>query len=146
MEKRFIPKAIIALIAIIALVCSLNMKAQTYTNEPAKAFWPMDNLDGYETPTILSPEGAFSIASVDLNGVNAVGTSGVDWCEHQFIKLQTPNGESDAINWFVKPTKGLTFTPTKISAYVAKFGTDAIPHNILVTGKTAEVKSIVLGT
>ncbi len=146
MEKRFIPKAIIALIAIIALVCSLNMKAQTYTNEPAKAFWPMDNLDGYETPTILSPEGAFSIASVDLNGVNAVGTSGVDWCEHQFIKLQTPNGESDAINWFVKPTKGLTFTPTKISAYVAKFGTDAIPHNIIVTGKTAEGKSIVLGT
>ncbi len=146
MEKRFIPKAIIAVIAIIALVCGLSIKAQTYTNEPAKAFWPMDSMEGYELPTILSPEGAFSIASFDLNGVQAVGTSGVNWCDYQFIKLQTPNDESDAVNWFVKPTKGLTFTPTKISAYVAKFGTDAIPHNIIVTGKTAEGKSILLGT
>ncbi|MDE7420062.1 MAG: Ig-like domain-containing protein [Muribaculaceae bacterium] len=145
-NKRFIPKAIIAVIAIVALVCSLNIKAQTYTNEPAKAFWPMDNLDGYETPTILTPEGAFSIASFDLNGVNAVGTSGVNWCDHQFIKLQTPNDEWDAVKWFLKPTKGLTFTPTKISAYITKFGTDAVAHNVIVTGKTAEGNSIVLGT
>lgn len=144
--KRFIQRAIIAAIAIIALVCGLTMKAQTYNNEPAKAFWPMDNMDGYELPTILSPEEAFSIASFDLNGVAAVGTSGVNWCEHQFIKLQPANGESDAVSWFLKPTKGLTFTPTRISAYIAKFGTDAAPHNVIVTGKTAEGKSIVLGT
>ena len=146
MEKRFIPKAIIAVIAIIALVCGLSMKAQTYTNEPAKAFWGMDSMDGFELPSILSPEGAFAIASFDLNGVAAVGTSGVNWCDHQFIKLQTPNDESDAVNWFIKPTKGLTFTPTKISAYIAKFGTDAKPHNVIVTGKTAEGNSVVLGT
>lgn len=146
MNKRFIPKAIIALIAIVALVCSLSMKAQTYTNEPAKAFWGMDSMDGYELPSTLLPEGAFSIASFDLNGATATGTSGVNWCEHQFIKLQPANGESDAVGWFMKPTKGLTFTPTKISAYIAKFGTDASPHNVIVTGKTAEGKSIVLGT
>ncbi len=144
--KRFIPKAIIAVIALIALVCGISSMAQTYSNEPAKAFWPMDTMDDYEMPTILSPEGAFSIASLDLNGVAAVGTSGVNWCEHQFIKLQTPNDESDAVNWILKPSKGLTFTPAKISAYIAKFGTDAIPHNVIVTGKTAEGKSIVLGT
>ena len=114
MEKRFIPKAIIAVIAIIALVCGLNMKAQTYSNEPAKAFWGMDSMDGYELPSVLSPEGAFSIASCDLNGASAVGTSGVNWCDHQFIKLQPANGESDAVTWFLKPTKGLTFTPTKM--------------------------------
>ena len=146
MEKRFIPKAIIAVIAIIALVCGLSAKAQTYSNEPAKAFWPMDSMDGYELPTILSPAEAFSIASLDLNEVTPVGTSGVNWCEHQFIKLQPTNGEDDAADWFLKPTKGLTFTPTRISAYIAKFGTDAAPHNIIVTGKTAEGKSIVLGT
>ncbi|MDE5996629.1 MAG: hypothetical protein K2G77_00290, partial [Muribaculaceae bacterium] len=134
------------MIAIVALVCSLSIKAQTYTNEPAKAFWGMDSMDGYELPSTLLPEGAFSIASFDLNGATATGTSGVNWCEHQFIKLQPANGESDAVGWFMKPTKGLTFTPTKISAYIAKFGTDASPHNVIVTGKTAEGKSIVLGT
>ncbi len=146
MEKRFIPKAIIAAIAIIALMCGLSSKAQTYINEPAKAFWGMDSMDDYELPGVLLPEGAFSIASCDLNGATPTGTSGVNWCEHQFIKLQPANGESDAVSWFMKPTKGLTFTPTKISAYIVKFGTDAAPHNVTVTGKTAEGKSIVLGT
>ncbi len=145
-HNRIIPKAIIALIAVIALVCGLNTKAQTYTNEPAKAFWGMDSMDGYELPSLLTPEGAFSIASLDLNGATPTGLSNVNWCEHQFIKLQPANGESDAVDWFMKPTKGLTFTPTKISAYIAKFGTDAAAHNVIVTGKTVEGKSIVLGT
>ena len=146
MNKRFIPKAIIAVIAIIALVCGFTSKAQTYSNEPAKAFWPMDSMDGFETPTILSPEGAFSIASFDLNGVQAVGTQKPNWSDYQFIKLQTPNDEMDAVSWYLKPTKGLTFTPTKVSAHCTKFGTDAIPHNVIVTGKTKEGKEIVLGT
>lgn len=146
MNQRFIPKAIIAVIAVIALVCGFTSKAQTYSNEPAKAFWPMDSMDGFETPTILSPEGAFSIASFDLNGVQAVGTQKPNWSDYQFIKLQTPNDEMDAVDWYLKPTKGLTFTPTRISAHCTKFGTDAIPHNVIVTGKTAEGKSIVLGT
>ncbi|MDE6512208.1 MAG: hypothetical protein K2L00_09000, partial [Muribaculaceae bacterium] len=146
MEKRFIPKAIIAIIAIIALVCGFTMKAQTYVNEPGKAFWGMDSMDGFELPSVLSPEGAFSIASCDLNGVQAVGTSGVNWCEHQFIKLQPAVDANDAVSWFVKPTKGLNFTPTRISAYCAKFGTDAAPHNIIVSGKTADSEPVVLGT
>ena len=146
MEKRFIPKAIIAVIAIIALACGLTTKAQTFSNEPGKAFWGMDSMDGYELPSVLTPEGAFSIASCDLNGVQAVGCEGVNWCDYKFLKLQPAVDANDAVSWYVKPSKGLTFTPTRISAYVAKFGTDAAPHNIIVTGKTAEGKSIVLGT
>ncbi len=145
-NNRIIPKAIIALIAIVALVCGLTAKAQTYTNEPTKAFWPMDVASDFETPTILSPEGAFSIASCDLNGVKAVGAESPQWSDYTFIKLQPANGESDAVKWTLKPTKGLTYTPTKISAYIVKFGTDAAPHNVVVTGKTAEGKAIVLGT
>ncbi|MDE6856885.1 MAG: hypothetical protein K2J34_10515, partial [Muribaculaceae bacterium] len=146
MEKRFIPKAIIAVIAIITLACGLTTKAQTFSNEPGKAFWGMDSMDGYELPSVLTPEGAFSIASCDLNGVQAVGCEGVNWCDYKFLKLQPAVDANDAVSWYVKPSKGLTFTPTRISAYVAKFGTDAAPHNIIVTGKTAEGKSIVLGT
>lgn len=144
--KRFIPKVIIALIAIVALAWGLTSNAQTYTNEPTKAFWPMDNLDGYESPTILSPEGAFSVASLDLNGIKAVGVEKPNWTDYKFIKLQPANGESDAPSWTLKPAKGLTFTPTKISSYIAKFGTDAAPHNVIVTAKTAEGKSVVIGT
>ena len=145
-NKRFLPKAIIALIAIVALICGLTTKAQTYTNEQVKALWTMDAMDNYEMPSVLSPKEAFSIASCNLNGATATGTSGVNWCEYKFIKLQPANGEKDAVSWHMKPAKGLTFSPTKISAYIAKFGTDAAPHNVIVTGKTSEGKSIVLGT
>ncbi|MDE6018036.1 MAG: Ig-like domain-containing protein [Muribaculaceae bacterium] len=144
--KRFNPKTIIAAMSVIAFVCGLTMKAQTYTNEPAKAFWPMDVASDFENPTLLSPEGAFSIASFDLNGVSAVGTEGVNWCSYKFLKLQPANDANDAVKWTLKPSKGLSFTPTKVSAYIAKFGTDASAHNVTVTGKTADGQSVSLGT
>ncbi|MDE6650176.1 MAG: Ig-like domain-containing protein [Muribaculaceae bacterium] len=144
--KRFIPRAIIAITAIIALAWGLSMKAQTYTNEPAKAFWPMDVASDFENPTLLSPEGGFSVASFELNDVAAVGTEGVNWCDYKFLKLQPKKDANDAVRWTLKPSKGLSFTPTKVSAYIAKFGTDASAHNVIVTGKTADGKSVALGT
>ncbi|MDE5871321.1 MAG: hypothetical protein K2H22_05235, partial [Muribaculaceae bacterium] len=118
----------------------------TFNYEPTEAFWGMDSMENFEVPSVLSPEGAFSVASLDLNGVAAVGTSAVNWCSYDFIKLQPAVDANDAVKWTLKPSKGLTFTPAKISAYIAKFGTDAAPHNVVVTGKTAEGKSIILGT
>lgn len=130
----------------LAMACGLSANAQTFVNEPAKAFWPMDAADGFETPTVLSPEGAFSVASFDLNGNKAVGSEGVNWCDYKFIKIQPANGDSDVVRWQLKPAKGLTFTPTKISAYITKFGTDAAAHKTVVTAKTADGKSVQLGT
>ncbi|MDE5813992.1 MAG: hypothetical protein K2H72_06885, partial [Muribaculaceae bacterium] len=120
--------------------------APSFSNEPTEAFWGMDSMENFETPSILSPEGAFTLASLDLNGVQAVGTSGVNWCDYDFIKLQPSTDASQAVKWTLKPTKGLTFTPTEVSAYCTKFGTDASPHNIIVSAKTAEGESVILGT
>lgn len=145
-SKSIISKAIGILTMAIVIASVQTLKAQTYENEPAKAFWPMDVASGYETPTILSPEGAFSVASFDLCGNSAVGTSGVNWTDYTFIKLQPANGESDIVKWDLKPTKGLTFTPTKVSSWITKFGTDSAPSKTVVTAKTDDGKSIVLGT
>lgn len=145
-SKSIFSKAIGIVAMAIALTCGMSMKAQTYVNEPAKAFWPMDVADGYETPSILSPEGAFSVASFDLCGNKAVGTSGVNWTDYTFIKLQPVNGDSDVVKWELKPSKGLTFTPTRVSSWITKFGTDSAPSKTVVTAKTADGKSIVLGT
>lgn len=145
-SKSITSSAMRLLMTALVLTLGLTAKAQTYVNEPAKAFWPMDVADGYETPTVLSPEGAFSVASFDLCGNKAVGTSGVNWTDYTFIKLQPANGESDVVKWDLKPAKGLTFTPTKVSSWITKFGTDAAPSKTVVTAKTAEGKAVVLGT
>lgn len=129
-----------------AAAIGLASHAETFSQEPAKVFWPMDVASGFETPTICTPEGGFSVAAFDLCGNSAVGTSGVNWTDFTFIKLQPANGESDVVTWSVKPTKGLTFTPTKISSWIAKFGTDAAPHTTIVRGRTADGKVLELGT
>lgn len=146
-EKRQIVKAAGTLVLSAAMAFGLasEMQAQTFTNEPARVFWPMDVAQDYETPTVISPEGGFSVAAFDLNGNSAVGTSGVSWTDYDFIKLNPKNGASDVVKWQLTPTKGLTFTPTKISAYVTRFGTDATEKCMVVTAKNNEGKAVELG-
>ena len=45
----------------------------------------------------------------------------------------------------MKPVKGLTFTPTKVSAYIQRFGTDA-ENGVVVTALLEDGTSEVLGT
>lgn len=119
--------------------------AQVYSAEPATVYWSMEDADNVDSPTEIAPEGAFSVASFDINGNKQVGFDGVSWCSYKFIKIQPTNGESDVVKWDVIPAKGLTFTPTKVSAYITKFGTDAAKEKTIVTGRTKEGKSIQLG-
>lgn len=119
--------------------------SQTYTNQAAKVSWTMEDAENTDQPTQVTPAGAFSVASFDLNGNKAAGYEKVNWCDYKFIKLNPVNGESDVVRWQVTPSKGLTFTPTKISSYITKFGTDSAPKTTVVTGKTPDGKSVELG-
>lgn len=55
-----------------------------------------------------------------------------------------PVGTTKAVEWTVKPSKGLTFTPTSISTYVNRFGTDA-ENGVTVTAKLSNGTSVDLG-
>lgn len=55
-----------------------------------------------------------------------------------------PVGTTKAVEWTVKPSKGLTFTPTSISTYVNRFGTDA-ENGVTVTAKLSDGTSVDLG-
>ena len=56
----------------------------------------------------------------------------------------SPVGSTKAVEWTVKPSKGLTFTPTSISTYVNRFGTDA-ENGVTVTAKLSDGTSVDLG-
>ena len=55
-----------------------------------------------------------------------------------------PVGTTKAVEWTVKPSKGLTFTPTSISTYVNRFGTDS-ENGVTVTAKLSNGTSVDLG-
>lgn len=48
------------------------------------------------------------------------------------------------MEWYVKPTTGVTFTPTRISMYIQRFGTDA-QNGVTVSACAGEGERIVLG-
>ncbi|MBR0048301.1 MAG: Ig-like domain-containing protein [Prevotella sp.] len=125
---------------------------QSFDNAVANIVWPMDEPAEYSKST-ATPDGAFSTVAVDLGAVrlmdqngneNATGTSNVS-SGVTFSQMRPTNDGSDFVTWVVKPAAGLTFTPTKVTAYIARFGTDA-ENGVTFSAKAGEGKAITLGT
>ncbi|MCM1077251.1 MAG: pectinesterase family protein [Bacteroides sp.] len=120
----------------------------SYEKAPASVTWAFNNAS-YETAT-LDPENAFAFAAVSIGEAQATGTGTGQAVNENgetvtFVKLKPKNGGSDLVEWSLKPAKGLTFTPTKVSAYIARFGTDA-SSGVNVSVKKAGGETIALGT
>ncbi len=124
----------------------------TYTDEAATVTWPMDTPAQYTNNTV-SPDGVFSTVGVELGDVrlmdqngneNATGTSTVS-SGITFSHMRPTNNGNDYVTWTVKPVAGLTFTPTKISAYIVRFGTDA-ENGVTFSAKVGDGSATTLGT
>lgn len=142
-----IKKILSCMTAILCLALwSASLSAQTYSNEPAKVNWPFIDKDSYATPTTISPENAFSLTNVELGGwINPAKSNEVSKQNNiNYLKVTPNNGKSDKIKWMVKPVKGLTFTPTKVSAYIARVATD-VENGMTVTAELSDGTSVELG-
>jgi len=121
--------------------------AQTYQNEEASVSWPFND-DNYATQYTKSPENGFSLFSVntgDLKYSLKTSQTTKDKDGNKMVMAGFgPVGTTKAVEWAVKPSKGLTFTPTSISTYVNRFGTDA-ENGVTVTAKLSNGTSVNLG-
>ena len=133
---------------LIALFVMVVANAQTYQNEEASVSWPFNN-DNYATQYTKSPENGFSLVSVntgDLEYSLATSKTTKDKDgDYMVMAGFKPSGSTKAVEWTVKPSKGLTFTPTSISTYVNRFGTDS-ENGVTVTAKLSNGTSVDLGT
>ena len=118
---------------------------KTFNNEAANVVWNLNDVDLFATPNVLTPEDAFTLCTVSTGdftiGVEAPSAgpnAGI-----KMLKLQ-PGGDNRTVEFIVKPTKGLTFSATKVSAKVARFGTDG--GLLTVAVKNAEGEESVLAT
>lgn len=134
-------------LSLIALFVMVVANAQTYQNEEASVSWPFNDAN-YATQYTKSPEKGFSLVSVntgDLKYVAKTSTKTLDKNDSPMVMAGfSPVGSTKAVEWTVKPSKGLTFTPTSISTYVNRFGTDA-ENGVTVTAKLSNGTSVDLG-
>lgn len=134
-------------LSLIALFVMVVANAQTYQNEEASVSWPFND-DNYATQYTKSPENGFSLVSVntgDLKYSLKTSTTTKDKDGNGMVMAGFgPVGTTKAVEWTVKPSKGLTFTPTSISTYVNRFGTDA-ENGVTVTAKLSDGTSVDLG-
>ena len=134
-------------LSLIALFVMVVANAQTYQNEEASVSWPFND-DNYATQYTKSPEKGFSLVSVntgDLKYSLKTSTKTLDKDGKQMVMAGfSPVGTTKAVEWTVKPSKGLTFTPTSISTYVNRFGTD-YENGVTVTAKLSNGTSVDLG-
>ena len=134
-------------LSIIALFVMVVANAQTYQNEEASVSWPFND-DNYATQYTKSPENGFSLVSVntgDLKYSLKTSQTTKDKDGNKMVMAGFgPVGTTKAVEWTVKPSKGLTFTPTSISTYVNRFGTDA-ENGVTVTAKLSDGTSVDLG-
>ena len=134
-------------LSLIALFVMVVANAQTYQNEEASVSWPFNDAN-YATQYTKSPENGFSLVSVntgDLKYFLKTSQTTKDKDGNQMVMAGfRPVGSTKAVEWTVKPSKGLTFTPTSISTYVNRFGTDS-ENGVTVTAKLSDGTSVDLG-
>lgn len=134
-------------LSLIALFVMVVANAQTYQNEEASVSWPFNDAN-YATQYTKSPENGFSLVSVNTGDLKYSLKTSQTTKDKDGNKMVLagfgPVGTTKAVEWTVKPSKGLTFTPTSISTYVNRFGTDA-ENGVTVTAKLSDGTSVDLG-
>ena len=134
-------------LSLIALFVMVVANAQTYQNKEASVSWPFNDAN-YATQYTKSPENGFSLVSVntgDLKYSLKTSQTTKDKDGNKMVMAGFgPVGTTKAVEWTVKPSKVLTFTPTSISTYVNRFGTDA-ENGVTVTAKLSDGTSVDLG-
>lgn len=138
---------------VLALMCLgffFQALAQSFSHEPASARWSFTDESKFEA-AVVNPEEGISVASVNIGDALLTGhaTGNADCIDAYgdkvtFIKIRPANGASDVVEWYIKPIQGVTFTPTRISVFIQRFGTDA-ENGVTVSAAAGEGEAITLG-
>ncbi len=135
-------------IKVVLPVVQGSSAGKTYTDEVATVVYPMTDVanPGAYTST---PADGFSAVSFDMGDATIKGTGSitVPYSKETActgIKF-VPKDHSTPLTWYVKPVKGLTFTPTKVKGYINRNGTD-VEKGVTVSAQKADGEKITLGT
>lgn len=151
MTKKLLPPPLLVLLGLLFSVVN-SVNATTYTNEAVKVVFAMsDNANPSAYTTTL--KNVFSEVKFD-KGVCTIdasknaeiwNTDGASTGIKGLTIRPKSTDNSDKLNWFICPIDGYTFTPTKVSGYVNRDGTD-VEKGITITVHKTNGDEITLGT
>lgn len=125
---------------------------KTFDNQEVTVTFDMNSTDdpGKYSITPVDVEGALSTVAFDYSNGTIKGTEKITDKEKVTVcpaglKINPKNGADDLLYWNVKPAAGLTFTPTKVTGYVNRSGTD-VENGLTVSVKQGNNDVIKLGT
>ncbi len=137
-------------------LCQFALFAQTAqafgtanNDDPVTVVWTLSNPTNISAYT-ATPDDVFASISVDIGDIETSGPSTTvtaiypDNSNVSFTRFK-PSGSTSSIEWKLLPAEGITFTPTKISAYIARFGTDA-QNGITIKAVADDGAMLTLGT
>ena len=147
MKKNLLRFGLLLMVLLVSSVTKAKAAdegSKTYKNEAASVVWPFNNVTDYATNYTQTPDKAFSLVNVNVGDLT-VSTKTSANADGMTMMAFKPAGSTKSVEWSVKPAKGVTFTPTSVSAYITRFGTDA-ENGVVVTAKLADGTSENLGT
>ncbi len=122
-------------------------QSQNYANTEASVVWSMTDASNPGNYT-ASPDGVFSVVAFDSGDTEITGTYNITDENAQVVTTGIkfkPSGSTTSLVWNVKPAAGLTFTPTKLTGYVNRCGTN-VEKGITISAYTEGNDATVLGT
>lgn len=118
----------------------------TFDNTEASVVWAFNSAD-YEKEVTATPDNGFAMKAFDMGVCAYKGLGSTTMCpDITFVRINSTKGESDVVTWSLKPAKGLEFTPTSISFYIARNGTDGAENAVSVTGAVPGGQSVTFST
>lgn len=125
-------------IQVILPVVQGSIAGQTFDNVEASVIYAFNSAD-YMNDITATPNGVFSVTTFDQGANEYKKTISTTMCPNiTFVDLNSTNGGSDIMKWAVKPAKGLTFTPTSVSFYIGRDGTDGSENCVTVKGELGD--------
>jgi hypothetical protein len=123
-----------------------TLAQETFSNVAAKVQWPLNDAKNISANT-AEPNGAFTTVAINTGDLEITGVASRSADNNaegiSFVKFK-PSGSTKAVEWVVKPAKGLTFTPKKVSMWIQRFGTDA-ENGVTITAKVGDGEAMTLG-
>lgn len=120
---------------------------KTYSNEAVTVEYPFEGTT--TDPVKISPDDAVSMASFttgdDIKYVKSGAAKGITYALFQPVSGAGSPSDAARLEWSVKPAKGLTLTPTKVSANVQRFGTDGGLFDVKVMNAEGTEETLATG-
>ena len=146
MKRNLLRFGLLVLVMLVSLVTYADTGDKSYTNEAASVVWAFNGSTNDEA--LKTPEGVISMAAFS-KGAEWTNTSkswdGTTYTSFQPTVQSKSASEGNALTFSIKPTKGLTFTPTKVSAKVRKFGTDSGNFDVKIENEEGQTATLATG-